>query len=94
MLTRDIYSNNDLLTKTGLQHRIDNDPSWSKRKAISLRGDIAVIRRSFKGAGSTSSGKGVGGGKGKRPSMVAAAAAASTSFSRLLDDGLGADGKE
>jgi hypothetical protein len=94
MLARDIYSNHDLLAGTGLQHRVVNDSSWSKKKAISLRGDVAVIRKPLNGAGGKGGGKGEGGGKGKKYSMVAAAAAASTSFSRLLDDGLGAGVKE
>jgi hypothetical protein len=89
MLARDICSGEDSLTKTGVQHRTDNDSSWSKPKANKLQGDVAIA-----GARGASGGKGKGGGKGKKHSMVAAAAAASTSFSRLLDDGLGADGKE
>ena len=94
MLARDICSNGDSLTRTGVQHRIDNDSTWSKQKATDLQGNVAIAGFNKVGGVSTSGGKGKGGGKGKKYSMVAAAATASTSFSRLLDDGLGAGGKE
>jgi hypothetical protein len=91
MLARDICSGDDSLTKTGVQHRTDNDSSLlgRKKKATDLRGDVAIA-----GIQGASGGKGKGGGKGKMNSMVAAAATISSSFSRLLDDGLGAGDKE
>jgi hypothetical protein len=95
MLARDIFSDSDLLTKTGIQHRSDNDSSWSKPKANKLRGDIAIAgTRRAEALKSRLGNKGKGDGKGKKYSMVGAAATASTSFSTLLDDELGAGDKE
>jgi hypothetical protein len=82
MLLRDIFYGGDRLSKSGAQHRSNNDADWSKSKAMNLRGDLAPIT-------TNSGGKGGGkGGKGKRKTITAAAARATedkSDFEAFLD---------
>jgi hypothetical protein len=81
MLLRDIFYNGDKLSKSGAQHRSDNDASWSKPKAMSLRGDLAPPHGT--NSGRKSGGKG---DKGKHKTVTAAAATEDKSdFEAFLD---------
>ena len=76
MLARDIFGGSSRLTRTGAQYSIDSDATWSKTKACSLRGDLAVATVNGKGKGG-GKGSGKGYGKGKTKFVVAAAASGS-----------------
>jgi hypothetical protein len=82
MLTRDMFSHKPTLTKTGAQHCSDNDSTWTKNKALALRGDLAP---------NSSKGKGKGKGKGTTQPNLTGAAATASDFGSILDGGIAGD---
>jgi hypothetical protein len=60
MLARDMCGQGVRFSKTGSQHCSDNDATWTKEKAIELRGDLPIA-----GVSDSHKKKGKGKGKGK-----------------------------